>query len=96
MSLQDPKSLDLFPVVLSKIYHWLCPCSECRKWSGGDKNYKQRRIREVGKECSYKGACFCFVLIFFPLMFFSFTAEREQGSAGIRFVLPWFAAWLRK
>lgn len=33
--------------------------------SGGDKNYKQRRIREVGKECSYKGACFSFV--FFSL-----------------------------
>lgn len=60
MSLQDLKSLDLFPVVLSKIYHWLWPWSECRKLSGGDKNYKQRRIREVGKECSYKGACFCF------------------------------------
>lgn len=74
MSLQDLKSLDLFPVVLSKIYHWLWPWSECRKLRGGDKNYKQRGIRQVGKECSYMDVCFCFVP---PPIFLCFTAECE-------------------
>lgn len=47
---------------------------------GGDKNYQQRRIKEVGEECSYKGTRFCFVFLSSSSVLRLNVNEEAMGS----------------